>query len=151
MTKKQIIWIVFGFISVVLAIIGINYAIKRKKARAMFKVLEDKIDSDVGANGADINSELYGSKVDSSYKNAAADAKAIYNADGVVWDDNDTVFKTLSGKTKGQLAAIDQSMQNQFGLSLDQVIKNIFDNCYFGVGPDCGEYDRAMKIIKSAS
>jgi hypothetical protein len=150
MTKRELIWICAALLAVFLGILGINYAIKRKKARAIFAEVEDKINQNIGADGTDTGSLLYGTKVDSTYQNAESDAKAIYESNSLFWDDNEKVFGFLSKKTKGQIAAIDQSMQQLYGKSLDQAMKEIFDNCYWGVGPDCGEYDRAMKIIKSA-
>ena len=94
-------------------------------------------------------------KSDPNY-NGSADAQKLHDAIGRFWDDDDTVYSIIKGKSKAKLKSIEKGLQGLGYKSWDDYLKTIFDNMVslpFGycAGIDCDKYTKALTIIKAAN
>lgn len=147
--SKTAIWIV-AFVLVVPIVYFLAERIRRRvKAKRMWQPIIDKIDQGIGMDGEDVQGSLYTSKPD-FYQGVEADATKLVKSDSIVWDDDETVFSVIQNKTKAQLKALDQTLQRNHGVSLDEQLKKQFSECWKGIGPDCGNYERILKMVNAA-
>src|SRR5690242_12236452 len=124
--KKQKLILGLAVLLVILVIIAFIMG-KNKAAQKRNKLLQiDAIlENQIGANGVDVDSVLLNVKADTKY-DAKADAEALIKAQGIFTDDETKVFSILSGKTKAQLATLNQTMMQLHGKSLKLYIEEVF-------------------------
>lgn len=148
MNKKQTIFGAAGVVALIIIMWLVSYWQKRKKAKVLFDLIEKKIDENIGTSGVDVGSVIFNTEA-TPYLNVDQDAREMYEADGL-WDDDEKPINILRGKTKGQIAALNERITQLYGITLDKALKNVYDKCYGGVGFDCGKYEQAIAIIKSS-
>jgi hypothetical protein len=113
------------------------------------------------ANGAgeessdDASNSLLNVQSDPNY-NGNDDAQKLKDAIGTFWDDDETVYSIIKGKSKAKLKSIENGLQGLGYKSWDDYLKTIFNNMVslpFGycAGIDCDKYTKALTMIKAAS
>ena len=113
------------------------------------------------ANGAgeetsdDASNSLLNVQPDPNYK-GSADAQKLHDAIGRFWDDDNTVYSIIKGKSKAKLKSIEKGLQGLGYKSWDDYLKTIFNNMIslpfsYCAGIDCDKYTKALTMIKAAS
>jgi hypothetical protein len=143
--------------ALVLAALGIGlYIYIRKKEDEKAAILKNideilQTKSGVDPSNPDINKGLIGIAADQGFDTKSMISILKQEADAW-WKDYNRVLLLFKGKTKPQLAKLNQDLISQEGYTLNDFIFNkIFSNCYnsFGyyVGLGCTELQQIITII----
>ncbi|MEY3450656.1 MAG: hypothetical protein RL711_481 [Bacteroidota bacterium] len=128
--------------------------LKEERLNTIAKIKE-ALQSGAGEeNGDDASNTLLNVKSDPNY-NGIPEAQKLKDAMGTVWDDDETVFEIIKGKSKAKLKSIELGLQGIGYKSWDDYLKTIFNNLVslpFGycAGIDCDKYNKALNMIKAA-
>ena len=108
---------------------------KEKRYEEIKKAIEGGQTSDSATSG------LAGVEADETY-NAEDDVASLYDAHGFFNDDEEAIYAILSGKTKAQIAKIDEVFTNTYGETLLAFLESFLDS---------EELSRVRTIINSAA
>ena len=153
-------FLLFLFVASAGALIYFVYRSKKLKEqrKQTIEAVEEAINTGAGVETKnDANSVLLNVKPDTGYTSKAnSDADVLHKAISWYNDDEEAVFKVLTGKTKAQLKTIEIALRNKYGYNgFEAYLDKIFDQrvtlplvgC---VDFDCQNYDKAMRIISSS-
>ena len=151
------------YVLVALLVIGIGLLIyfmfrakrlKQERQNTIAKIKEALANGAGEETGDDASNSLLNVHSDPNY-NGNSDAQKLHDAIGTFWDDDETVYSIIKGKSKAKLKSIEKGLQGLGYKSWDDYLKNIFNNMVtfpFGycAGIDCDKYTKALTMIKAA-
>lgn len=136
-------WLLILLFVVILFIGAAIYGkINASRKEEQIRKINEILDRGIGVDGRDIKSITLDVIPDLKY-NAAADAKAIYEAHKWYNDDEEAVYNVFSGKTKAQIAQIYSTFLLTYKMDLDEFLKSFLSLST--------EYTNVIRIVNQAA